>query len=360
MRFIIDIGHPAHVHLFRNLGKELEKNSHLVIFTYREKECTEELLKYYNLNIKRTGRNYNSLFNKILGVLTCEFRLIKICRKFRPDVFISHGSFYAAWVAFLFRKPHISLEDTGNMEQVRLYRPFTAVILTSTSFASVISNKQLYYPGYHELAYLHPIFFKADQDYKKVLTNDVKQKIIVLRFVKRSASHDTGQKNMTGNMIMMMINMLQKFGQILISSEFELNENLKKYAYRDGAEKFHQLLASANIVIGNSATVASEAAILGIPSILVENKGRFYTDELEKRYNLVLNFPETPEGIEKAIKNAINILTDPVSLPEWLHKKNIMLSEKINLTGFLAWFVENYPRSIERVKNDSNIYNNFK
>ena len=45
MRVLIDIGHPAHVHLFRNMALELMKEGSVVLFTCREKEFEKELLE---------------------------------------------------------------------------------------------------------------------------------------------------------------------------------------------------------------------------------------------------------------------------------------------------------------------------
>ena len=83
----------------------------------------------------------------------------KTALAFKPDVFISHGSMYAAHAAFLRGKPHISLEDTFNFEQIRLYLPFTDVVLTSDYEHPFHSNKVIHYAGYHELAYLHPSLY---------------------------------------------------------------------------------------------------------------------------------------------------------------------------------------------------------
>ena len=38
MKILIDIGHPAHVHLFKNLIGNLRKDGHEVIITARDKE----------------------------------------------------------------------------------------------------------------------------------------------------------------------------------------------------------------------------------------------------------------------------------------------------------------------------------
>ena len=38
MRILIDIGHPAHVHIFKNFAHEMEKRGHELLFTCRDKE----------------------------------------------------------------------------------------------------------------------------------------------------------------------------------------------------------------------------------------------------------------------------------------------------------------------------------
>lgn len=84
--------------------------------------------------------------------------------RFRPDLFISHGSIYAAHAAFLLGKKHLSLEDSGNMEQIVLYRPFTDVILTPDVLPEDLGPQPIRYEGYHEIAYLHPDYFNRDPE----------------------------------------------------------------------------------------------------------------------------------------------------------------------------------------------------
>ena len=49
MRILIDIGHPAHVHLFKNFAHEMEKRGHELLFTCRDKEFEIALLEYNKL-----------------------------------------------------------------------------------------------------------------------------------------------------------------------------------------------------------------------------------------------------------------------------------------------------------------------
>ena len=44
MRILIDIGHPAHVHLFKNFAWQMQEKGHKVLFTCREKEFEIDLL----------------------------------------------------------------------------------------------------------------------------------------------------------------------------------------------------------------------------------------------------------------------------------------------------------------------------
>ena len=83
MRLLIDILHPAHVHVFRNLAADLLARGHQVRFTLREKECARELLDHYRLP-------YEVLSTQRHGAgLAWEFaartaRLWRIAAEFRP------------------------------------------------------------------------------------------------------------------------------------------------------------------------------------------------------------------------------------------------------------------------------------
>ena len=49
MRILFDMGHPAHVHFFKNAIWELEKQGHEVKVTARDKDVTLELLEAYGI-----------------------------------------------------------------------------------------------------------------------------------------------------------------------------------------------------------------------------------------------------------------------------------------------------------------------
>ena len=102
----------------------------------------------------------------------------------------------------------------------------------------------------------------------------------------------------------------------------------------------HSLLHFAALFYGESATMASEAAMLGTPAIYLDDEGRGYTDDLEKNYGLVFNFSESEEDQERSIQKGLELLRNGNTKQEFLQKKNKMLSEKIDVTEFLIDFVE--------------------
>jgi hypothetical protein len=45
---------------------------------------------------------------------------------------------------------------------------------------------------------------------------------------------------------------------------------------------------------------------------------------------------------------------------EWEMKRKKMLNDKIDMTAFLVWFVENYPESSATIKENPDYQNKFK
>lgn len=45
---------------------------------------------------------------------------------------------------------------------------------------------------------------------------------------------------------------------------------------------------------------------------------------------------------------------------EWQRRRQKMLSEKIDVTAFMVWFIENYPDSVKVMKENPDYQYNFK
>lgn len=355
MKILIDIGHPAHVHLFKNLVWLMQKKGHVVFFTARDKEVTIQLLSCFKFDFISFGKPYKKVWGKLWGMIKFDIIMLKFALKFRPDIFLSAGSMYAAHVSWLLRKPHISLEDSGNMEQIRIYRPFTGVILTPDVLKENLGQKQIRYKGYHELAYLLPNYFKPDQSIYKLLGIEAGQKYCILRFVSWMATHDKGHSGLTFDYKKTLVEQLTRHLKVFISSEAELPREFSRYQVKIPPEKMHDALAFAGLFIGEGATMASESGVLGTPSIYVNSIIRYYNEDQEN-YGLVFNYRNSSGVLEKALE----LLKIPDIKEEWKKRLERMLEDKIDVTAFMVWFIENYPASISIMKSDPDYQLKFK
>lgn len=358
MRILIDIGHPAHVHYFKHFAWEMQKKGHTIFFTCREKEFEKYLLNYYGFEFKSFGKKYKSLTGKILGLIKFDIKEFFTGLKFKPDIFLSAGSIYAAHASWLLGKPHITLEDTFNFEQIKLYLPFTDVVLTADYEHPLKSTKVIKYAGYQELAYLHPKRFKPDKNVLKELGVSENEKYVILRFVAWNASHDKGFKGISNEVKNRIIKEFEKYSKVFISSEGSLPEELYKYKIPIKPHQMHDAIAFSHMLFGESTTMAEEAAMLGVPSCIIYKHITTYTNHLENKYELLYNFVLTNEN--KAIEKGIEILRQDNLKTNWEERRQKMLSEKIDVTAFLVWFVENYPESAEIMRKNPDYQYNFK
>jgi hypothetical protein len=333
---------------------------HEIFFTCREKEFELELLEKYGFPYKSFGKNYSKIYGKLWGLIKFDLMEIVSGSKFRPDIFLSHGSHHAAHASFLLRKPHISFEDTFNFEQIWLYKPLTNVILTSDYDHPLKSRKVIKYAGYHELAYLHPNRFIPDKNILLDLGVSEYEKYVIVRFVSWAASHDIGHKGITAENKIKVVNEFSKFAKVFISSEKPLPSELEKFRFKLSPHVMHDAMAFATLTYGESGTMAAESNMLGVPSIFLDNNSRYYTKDLENRYGLTFNYTESISDQERSIKKGLELLSTKSVREIWKNKRDLMLQDKIDVTAFLVWFVEHWPKSLKTMKENPDYQYNFK
>lgn len=339
MRILFDIGHPGHVHLFKHLAHLLQKDGAEVLFTARDKEFEIELLRAEGFRFKNFGKHYKSLWGKLWGLVKFDFQMFITGLQFKPDLLVSHGSIYAAHAAFLLGKKHLSLEDSGNMEQIVLYRPFTDAILTPDVLPENLGPKQIRYEGYHEIAYLHPQFFKPNPQVYGWLGLNKGEKYAIVRLVSWNATHDAGHKGLSNEDKSKLVRKLSKQMRVFITSEKELSPELKPLQIKIAPERLHHALAYAEIVVSEGATIASEAGVLGTPTIYINSIARSYCQDQE-RYGTVFNTSDS----EKVLALVDEILK--MDREEFRIRSRQLLSDKVNVTQFLYDFIQkNYVKA---------------
>ena len=163
MRIIVDIGHPAHVHLFKNFIWQMEKRGHEILITATKKDVSLELLDNYGFDYIAMGSYGSSSIKKIINIPVMDFRMYKVARGFKPDIFVGVTPIRSSHVSKLMGKPCIAFDDTEHSKkEIILYLPFVNAVLTPSCFKKNLGRKQVRYNGSHELAYLNPNYFKPD------------------------------------------------------------------------------------------------------------------------------------------------------------------------------------------------------
>lgn len=163
MRYLFDIGHPKDIHTFKLLYYSLTSKGNKCIMVCRDRMHNIDLMRAYKIDFILQGKHYKSLAGKLLGLVKNEFQLIKISLNFKPDIYISHNSTTAGHVSRLFRKQHIAIEDTFNMEQMVLSVPFVDVVLTGDYPHPSLGKKEIHYPGYHYKSYIEDLILGMEQ-----------------------------------------------------------------------------------------------------------------------------------------------------------------------------------------------------
>ncbi len=348
MKILFNASHPAHVHLLKNAIWDLEKRGHACKITTVDKEVALQLLRAYGFEYEVVGSAVSSLASKAFELVKIESRLYSISRVFKPDILVGGvGNAYIAHVGRLIGKPSIVFDDTEHARvQHLLTDPFATAICTPSCYRTEINGKQIRYDGYHELAYLHPNRFTPNPTVLDELGLTPEDPYIVLRFVSWEASHDVGHTGLTLATRRRAVREFEKYGRILISSEKPLTKEFEQYRVAVSPEKMHDLLYYATLLYGESATMASECAVLGTHAIFCDFAGRGYTDEEETRYGLVHNFRLDATSQRRSIERAVELLRHPDLKEIGRKKRAVLLKDKIDVTAFMVWFIENFPQSI--------------
>lgn len=338
MNILFDVGHPAHVHFLRILARRLEDDGWSCLFTVRNKPIIINLLEHYGFSYIVCGNHKKSISGKIAGLVTITWTLFRLSRRFKPDIFMN-ASPSAAFVAWLLGKPHIALEDTFNMEQVRLYLPFTSLVLTGDYPHPSLGKKELRYPGYHELAYLHPYVYTPDATVLDKLGIKKNERYAVIRFVSWNASHDRGMKGIPDTYKIRVVKELSSLLRVFVSAEGDVPRDLLDYVLDIPPYQIHDVLANACLYFGEGATMAEESSMLGVPSIFVSSApDHGLYQELVNRQLLYL-FSCSVNDIIKALDLSVMIAKSETYREVQIKRRDLMLENRIDVSSFLHWLI---------------------
>src|SRR5262245_41525759 len=106
---LIDLGHPAHVHLFRNAARDWQAQGHQVLFSALDREMILYLLQTYHLPYRVTYKRRPGKLNLMVELALRTLSTYRIAHQFKADLFVSFGNPTVGLPARLMGKPYLAL-----------------------------------------------------------------------------------------------------------------------------------------------------------------------------------------------------------------------------------------------------------
>lgn len=360
MKVAVIVSTPAQYHFYKNIIRDLERRGNEVRVLYRDYGETLEVAEIEGEVFSRVRTNWDRILKLPLDVV----RARKILKGFKPDV-VTGFEIYAPYIAKVLGSRSFVFYDSEPRSsrllaiQMKAYLPFVDSVITPYTYLDDLGKRHLRVNSFKELAYLHPKYFNPDPSILDELGVD-EGGYAILRFNAFDAAHDIGVGGFSYRDKVELVNRLKEDVDVVISSEGCISRELEKYVLRISKKKIHHAIYFAKLLVTDTQTMAFESAILGTPTIrsnkFVDPKremGNFI--ELE-RHGLLINIKDPRKAIELAEQMAKNDRIKEI----WKRRKKKFLKDKIDITKFMVWFIENYPDSLREFKENPEIQFRFR
>lgn len=365
MKVLFLVFHPVDPYITFETAKNIELKGGEVFYGIVEKEgIIKKIVDNYKFNNRVIGVSKPTFVGKVLNVISLYIEINKIIKKFKPDIVFSPAGPYTSKALKFSKIPLICWEDTetATFNFKHSHKRIDSLLLTESFYTKLPGNNIIKFNGYKELAYLHPNVFKADEAVIKKIGLTKNDKIVLMRFSALNAMHDIGLNSEVLTSDDKILSFIQKIennynAKVFISvTERDLDERFNSYKLKIEPSDYTHLLAFCSLYIGEGTTTASEAGVLGVPWINIQSTKRGYLIDQEDNYGLGFR----TENIDYAMEKAEEYLKNDNIRNEWGLKRKKLIEDKIDVSAFLTWFIENYPESHKTLKDNPDYQNKFK
>ena len=349
MKYLFFNNTPAHVHLYKHAVRALQDQGHEVRILGRDYGCTTELLEYYDLPYTvygACGTSKSSLFRELPSHY---YHIVRETLRYDPDLVFGVGA-YAAHAGAVSRTPVVLVSDSepSGLDHA-LSRPFAHSFLTPHTFEKDLGSNHYVFRGFKECAYLHPDVFEPDPDIRERLGVEPDEQYAILRFNAFGSSHDVGQSGFTPERRDELIERLSDHLTVFISDEkgdMDLRESPAR-PFDLPAALLHDALAEADVLVADTQTMVTEAALLGTPAVRsnsfvgADDMGNFKALE---RAGLIYNVAE----FEAVIETAVSLVEADDAAEMWARRRDEFMADKVNLTDLIV-DVASSPASLRKL-----------
>ena len=326
------------------VAEEMKKRGHIVFYSVREIPVAKQLMEHYGMTpwINLGGKK-DSLWGKAKTVLHQDAQLLKFVRQNNIDIGLSSG-LVLSHVSKLSRMKSYVFDDDDDIVEplsVKFEHPMSNVVFTPDCIQRKTKHA-VYYAGTHELAYLHPNRFKPNPNVLQHAGIQEGERFFIMRFVALKGHHDVGQQGLTLEQKQSLVELLKPHGRVIITSERAIEPEFEPYRLPVPPEEIHSLMAYSSMFLGDSQTMTSEAAILGVPALKCNTfAGRLSVPNmLEQKYGLCYAYQ--PTQFDEMYHHIEQLLAcNPKALKnEWQTKRQHMLNDMIDPTEFFVNYIE--------------------
>ena len=365
MNIAIFVNTPAQVHFYKNIIEKLRSKNHSVYLLARDYGETIAVLKELNLDFFIYSKPPISKIGKIIQLPRNVLNAFFYLKNLKIDMITGFG-IWESYTAFLLRIPCITFIDSEPMVntlwyslQFKFWIPFMDVLLTPESFRQHLGKKHLKINSFKEFSYLHPQYYKPNNDIFQLLGIKRDEKYALLRFNAFDAVHDSGITGFSIEDKVQLVKDLNKYVKVFISFEGKIAKEIQQFSLETPKNRIHDVLFYATLFVTDAQTMTTEGALLGTPVVRCNqfvgdrDMGNFI--ELENKFNLIFSFNQPKKAIEKSL----DLIQKEGLKEEWARKKSRIYREKIDIASFFTWFLENYPSSSKEFQKNPNLQYNF-
>lgn len=344
MNILMDIGHPAHVHFFNSIYRLL-KDKHTFFFTCREIPIVISLLDHYRIPYQVIGTKGNGLVGKMVKQIAFTKEIRRILIDESIDIACGVSTVHATKGTKA--KSIVFCDDDSIVIKffAKYVLPYADCVLSPSALSSEARKNTVYYPGQHELSYLNPRRFHPNPSFMKSVGIEKEEPYFVVRFSAYKAHHDINEGGMSIQQKRALVDALQKYGKVFISSELPVEDEFEENRLPIPVHDIHNFMYYAIMTVSDSQTMSSESALLGTPSFRCNSfSGRLsIIDELEKIYSLTHSFKT--EQFDWMIRRIVIELELGNIKERYRTHLKLFHEDKIDVAAFWAWFIDNYPTS---------------
>lgn len=287
MKIWIDLTNSPHINFFKKLINDWIKEGHEVIITSRDLSNTIELIKLNNWKYHNIGGHAGkNLIKKILYFPKRVMLLMKLLNTLKPDIAISHSSFYSPVTSKLLGIPSIYINDnehaSGNylafLFASEVYLPeclkIKAVKLKWNRLVKIV-----YYPGIKESIYL-------SQEFNDFIPSSKNKNKLYVRPEPWTAQYYDGDLFFFDKLLNeckndFEIHLLPRGDK---QAEYYMSEKFKNVVVHRKPLSLKEIVSDCKLFIGAGGTMTREVAFLGIPTISI-----YQSDLLEVDKFLIQN-----------------------------------------------------------------------